>query len=84
MAILVWGETSKIAEDWCRANGVKPFGRDTYLIRSETAGRGRMLTGEDRIVFVGDVERRHDYVETMVSILPALREDAQVEYVAWA
>jgi len=83
MATLVWGETAEIAKRWCRANGIQPYARDTYLIRSATAGRGRMLTGDDRIVFVGDVERRRDYVETMTSIMPALADDARVEYAPW-
>lgn len=56
---------------WCRANGIQPFARSTYILgRDSTCGN--MLRDVDRLVFVGDVEQRHGYEYTLARIMPTL------------
>lgn len=71
------GKTILLARDkptgvaWCKANGIQPFACSTHIIGGHT-GRGLSVRDADRVVFVGDVERRRDWATTWSSFAPML------------
>lgn len=79
MATYVYAETTPMAKRWCRENGVKPFAKDTYLVTGGNCFRGRLITGEDRVVLVGDVAGRDDWQRVCRAIAPALTDTAVIE-----
>lgn len=81
MSTFVYAETRECAERWCHENDVAPRGRGTVLILGHLSGRGRVITGEDRVVWIGRVWRRSDHEEIVVALTPALAKDARIEWV---
>lgn len=59
-----------MAVEWCNANGVAPYAKTTFLLGA--GGRGLQVRNEDRVVFVGDVERRPDWANVWGAFAPML------------
>jgi hypothetical protein len=66
------------AENWCRRNGVPPRGAGTAILtpRSPSGGRGRRLTSEDRVVYVGDFDA--GVIEA--ALIPAGLDRSRIEH----
>jgi hypothetical protein len=78
MVTLICAASVRAAEGWCRRNGVQPRATGTAILtpRSPSAGRGRALTSEDRVVYVGDFDAR--VIEA--ALIPAGLDRSRIEY----
>lgn len=66
----VYGETRKASLEWLRRNDIPPYARETIVIAGPV--RGFAIRPEDRVVFVGDVKARRDYVRVLIDLMPSL------------
>lgn len=71
MRTIVLAENLKMAHQWCVTHGVPPSGRSVCLVGGPVTWRGMRVEQGDRIVWVGDVAGRTDFVDMLNAMPPA-------------